>query len=247
MVNAGATFAAFNTGLVDRRYEPIYALLNRNPDPRLYWKLTGFCVAAEKEIGQNLVRNFNPLPHQTHYFDDPTELLYDVRVGKPEMDWQHIIIDNVDRYPVEFIEDNRPPGVTLQDTSTMTENEREDYYAQLGQAIQGNDRTYRTYMSRLKDALELSIKRVSWNFKTAIPQYYTRVEKLQLLLPLCLVSDDHVDLALAVEKTPSGNYLGHTIFPLHWAYKNARLICRPDSDWLDPQEIIEDGEKNAAE
>jgi hypothetical protein len=93
----------------------------------------------------------------------------------------------------------------------------------------------------MKDAVDLSIKRVSWNFKTAIPQYYPRVCKLQLLLPVCLVSDEQVDLALAVEKTDSGSYLGHTVLPLDWAYRNARLICRPDSDWLAPEGIIEKG------
>jgi hypothetical protein len=71
------------------------------------------------------------------------------------------------------------------------------------------------------------------------PQYYPRVERLQLLLPICLVSDENVDLALAVEKTASGNYLAHTVLPLDWAYTNARLICRPDSDWLTPTQIIE--------
>jgi len=39
--------------------------------------------------------------------------------------------------------------------------------------------------------------------------------------------EECVDMALAVEKTPSGNYLGHTALPLDWAYTNARLICRP--------------------
>ncbi|MCH8297896.1 MAG: DUF3825 domain-containing protein [Chloroflexi bacterium] len=46
-------------------------------------------------------------------------------------------------------------------------------------------------------------------------------------------------MALPVEKTISGNYLGHTVLPLDWAYKNARLICRPDSDWLVPETIIQ--------
>jgi hypothetical protein len=32
---------------------------------------------------------------------------------------------------------------------------------------------------------------------------------------------------------------GHTMLPLDWAYTNARLICRPDSDWLSPQKITE--------
>jgi hypothetical protein len=46
-------------------------------------------------------------------------------------------------------------------------------------------------------------------------------------------------MALAVEKTASGSYLGHTMLPLDWAYKNARLVCRPDSDWLDTEEIAQ--------
>jgi hypothetical protein len=99
-------------------------------------------------------------------------------------------------------------------------------------------------MNRIKDAVDLSIKRVSWNFKTAVPQYYPRVRKLQLLLPVCLVSDEKVDLALAVEKTDLGGYLGHTVLPLDWAYRNARLICRPDSDWLAPDQIIDLGEED---
>ena len=100
-------------------------------------------------------------------------------------------------------------------------------------------------MNRVRDALDVSIKRVSWNFKTAIPQYYPPAKKLQLLLPLCLVSDDVVDVALAVERTVSGNYLAYTVLPLNWAYKNARLICRPDSDWLAPEQIS--GEQDADE
>ena len=66
----------------------------------------------------------------------------------------------------------------------------------------------------------------------------------RLLLPVCLLSDDKVDLALAVEKTASGSYLGHTMLPLDWAYKNARLVCRPDSDWLAPKEISPEADED---
>lgn len=62
--------------------------------------------------------------------------------------------------------------------------------------------------------------------------YYPSNNKMSLLLPLSLVDDDIIDLALVTERTSSGNYLGHTILPLDWAYSNARLITRPDSDWL---------------
>ncbi len=237
LVNERASLAAINTGLVDPRYEPIHALFVPNDDPRAQWQLAGFCIAGEGADGQNLVRHFAPLPPTAHYFDNPMDLLYDSRAGKPELDWQHVIIERIDRYPEDFVKDHWPPSFPAQDTSQMTRDERKAYYRGLGDAIKQDSRTYRRIMNRVKDAIDLSIKRVQWNFKTAIPTYYPRVRKLQLLLPVCLLSDEQVDMALAVEKTPSGSYLGHTVLPLDWAYKNARLVCRPDSDWLAPQDI----------
>ena len=71
------------------------------------------------------------------------------------------------------------------------------------------------------------------NYKTAVPQYYKG--KIQLLIPICLVSENVPDLALVVSKNESGNsYLGHTCLTLDMAYNNARLIARPDSAWLKP-------------
>lgn len=243
LVNENAGLATFNTGLVDPRYEPIHALFVPNDDPRAPWQLAGFCIAGEGANGQNLVRHFAPLPSAPRYFDNSTDLLYDTRAGKPEFDWQHVIIERIDRYPAPFVEDHRPPGFQEQDTTQMAVDERKAYYRGLGNAIERDSRTYRRIMNRIKDAIDLSIKRVQWNFKTAIPTYYPRVRRLQLLLPVCLLFDEQVDMALAVEKTPVGSYLGHTVLPLDWAYKNARLVCRPDSDWLAPQDISAEGDE----
>lgn len=246
LVSESANLAAFNTGLVDPRYEPIHALLSPNDNPRSPWQLSGFCIAGEGADGQNLVRHFAPLPAAAHYFDNPVDLLYDVRAGKPELDWRHIVIQRIDRYPREFVEDHWPAAFGRKDENQFTPEERKDYYAALGSAIEADTRVYRRIMNRVKDAIDLSIKRVAWNFKTAIPTYYPRVKNLQLLLPLCLLSDDTVDLALAMEKTPAGSYLGHTALPLDWAYKNARLVCRPDSDWLAPNMISAESDDEEA-
>ena len=62
-------------------------------------------------------------------------------------------------------------------------------------------------------------------------------------MPLCLISEDHVDLALVLSKA-KGGYLAHTIFPLDWAYKHSRLITRPDSDWLRPECLYTDSDTN---
>jgi cold shock CspA family protein len=84
-----------------------------------------------------------------------------------------------------------------------------------------------------------AIERVRRNYKTAIPQFYRDSKgsgegKMQLLLPVGLVRRDRVELALAVDRLESGVYLGRTVLTLDWAYNNARLITRPDTDWLQP-------------
>lgn len=85
-------------------------------------------------------------------------------------------------------------------------------------------------LSILTGAVDLMKKRVSSNYKIAIPQHYDG--KIQLLLPLCLDSDNgKPNLALAVTKKKNC-YQGHTCLTLDMAYNNARLIAKPESNWL---------------
>lgn len=86
-------------------------------------------------------------------------------------------------------------------------------------------------VNTLDGAINKMKKKVSANYKLAIPQYYEG--KIQLLLPLCLADDDIPDLALVVPKT-NNVYRGHTCLTLDMAYNNARLIAKPESNWLNP-------------
>lgn len=81
----------------------------------------------------------------------------------------------------------------------------------------------------LNGALDSMKKKVSANYKLAVPQYYEG--KIQLLLPLCLMSDTKPDVAIAVTKKDN-SYQGHTCLTLDMAYNNARLIAKPESNWL---------------
>ncbi len=84
-------------------------------------------------------------------------------------------------------------------------------------------------LNNLNGSIESMKKKVSANYKLAIPQYYEGI--IQLLLPLCLEDDETPSLALAVTKV--GNYYqGHTCLTLDMAYNNARLIAKPESNWL---------------
>lgn len=87
--------------------------------------------------------------------------------------------------------------------------------------------------SALIGAIDIMKKKVTANYKIAVPQYFEG--KIQLLLPLYLLEKPHPDLALVVTKNPSGNsYQGHTCLTMQMAYNNARLIAKPDSNWLIP-------------
>lgn len=108
----------------------------------------------------------------------------------------------------------------------------EELMAQVGRIVQDNPRLFRRLRWRVDDAVDVAKRRVRWNFKTAIPSYYPRANTMSLLLPLCLLEDGEADVALVVQLMPSGNYQGQTILTMRQAYVNARLICRPDSDWL---------------
>lgn len=83
----------------------------------------------------------------------------------------------------------------------------------------------------LHSAQERAVQRVNRNYKTAIPHYYQG--SIQLLLPLCLVSANTADLALTVTRY-GDQYRGGTVLTLDMAYNNARLLTKPDTEWLQP-------------
>ena len=237
----GGEYAAFNTGLVDKKYEYIYALFKRDrKHPTFYWYLLDFVVQGE-DIGKTLVKVFNPLPKKADYFHNRIEnMLYDTSTGDLSCDYTHIITERTDRLPAEFLKENCGAdfviidGISLDDVCHRSPRDqaRKEYFLSLGQKINSDSKILNRLINRIKDAVSLALKKVEWNYKTAIPVYFPAQNTVSLLLPLCLVDEDHVDLALVVERQKSGAYQGQTILPLNLAYTNSRLITRPDSDWL---------------
>lgn len=85
--------------------------------------------------------------------------------------------------------------------------------------------------SILEGVINKSIKMVMANYKLAVPQYFRG--KIQLLLPLYFTDTSKADLALTLTKV-NNSYQGHTCLTLDMAYNNARLITKPESNWLVP-------------
>ena len=223
--------AVFNTGLVDHLYEPIYAVFHSNlkaedRHPWMFWQF----VCSTDTARQTLTRVFGTdLPEAAHYYNSTLDLVYDVRKQIGSVNWDHII-DHCERLPVEFLRDNGPDRFDY-------DRRDSSFYQDLAAAIKSTPRVYNRIKNRIEDAMDYAVKRVRWNFKTAIPIYYPGREQISLLLPLALVDEDRIDVALVLEATGSDAYIAHTVLTLKMAYTNARLITRPDSDWLTSETI----------
>ena len=229
-------FAAFNTGLVTPSYDEIYACFEPNHGGQSRWQLAGFCRAGERGIGKKLTDKFNPLPQAATYFEDLRDVLYEPQ-RTPIVDYQHIIIDNVKRLPMAFLRNQcydsaEAMAMLAKVERAATPAARGRAMQQLGEYIEDTQWLFNRIRNRIKDAIDLAVKRVSWNYKTAIPMFYPRGNAMSLLLPLCLNEENKTDVALVVQRTMSGNYQRQTILTLSQAYLDARLVCRPDSDWL---------------
>ena len=235
-ISGDKKFACFNTGLVDKHYDDIYACFAPNePGCETEWKFTGFCTAANRTLGKQIVNYFSPLPQPAVYFEHGEQLFFDL--SKQLLpDFDHIIIDNISRLPLEFLEEQFTDCPDAREAAAKIRSadgyEKRGLYAQLREIVSGNDRLFMRIQNRIRDSIELAKKRVSRNYKTAIPSYFPKRNTMSLMLPLCLTDEEKPDVALVVEQTQSGNYQGQTILTLDQAYIDARLLCRLNSEWL---------------
>ncbi|WP_158072208.1 DUF3825 domain-containing protein [Lactiplantibacillus plantarum] len=89
-------------------------------------------------------------------------------------------------------------------------------------------------IQQLEGAIGMAKKRIMANYTLAVPQYYQG--NLQLLLPLWFTDNTKADLALTLTRMDD-LYVGRTCLTYDMAYNNARLIAKPDSSWLSPENI----------
>lgn len=228
--------ACWNTGLVDYRYEPIYCYLTRK-EVNNRWIFKAFCIKGE-DFGKEMGRNISIMPERAVYFNE-NNLLCQPTEENLSVDRDHIIREHPSRLPSEWLKQ------ALSNQSAWLENETPtDYDKRISDLLPKESPSNLFLQTLLKQTIEESIKRCQWNYKTAIPYYDPCSKKIGWFLPLCTRVSKNIDgtdtirlvpfAALVVSKGKSGSFQGETIYRLSWAYRCARLVCRPDSDWLTP-------------
>lgn len=100
----------------------------------------------------------------------------------------------------------------------------DDNFSRFSESLQAKGKSY--IHALLNNALDLTITKCKRNYRIVVPQYYRG--KVTYLLPVTI--DDEL-MSLAVESI-NGRYRVNTIFTLDMAYKNARLLMKPEVDWI---------------
>jgi len=97
-ITADEEFCCWNTGLITKNQEPIFALFSRNKlentDP--YWHFWKFARRGEWELNK-----FPSLPDMAHYFEDPSILVFDTR-KELRINVEHVVADNLERFSADL-------------------------------------------------------------------------------------------------------------------------------------------------
>lgn len=220
--------ACFNTGLLTlgqeeifgvfalaERYEPEQAIGPTNKK----WFLKGWARA-----GDRILTGFSSLPSMATYWKDAADLIFNPALHV-QLNVDHIVRDNLSRFPVEL-------GGQLERDGTPRDLKEPEANAegQLDEA--GNesaDEVPFATRNALEGAMKHSVRLAQRTYRVAVPQFYHG--RIQLLLPIYLRDPRRPDLALTLEKHGEWYRAATVLYP-DWAYKHARLLSRPNSEWL---------------
>lgn len=254
-IGVDGRYSVFNTGLVNRNYKYIYALFEKNIGDKP-WKFNEFCIPGVRQGGRILAENFQSLPRPAHYFNDISDISYIIDFDKspdeqlPELQPDHYFIDHPERLPMHFLLDGCRKNTNIldllkQDISKYGYEQIKRHWATIGEMICSDAEVYEDLESSFRNAVRKAVMRVSWNYRTAIPVYFPKNNKMSILLPLTFSNSSNAEVALVVERNSvSRKYTAPTILGLPVAYSNARLVCKPESDWLN-QRVFETTTDNA--
>lgn len=105
----------------------------------------------------------------------------------------------------------------------------DDNWDRINEIINMNKAIVRTLLTGV---IEEAKKRIKRNLRLVVPQFYH--DEIMYLVPIRIPIDDdkYETMALAVEKTDTNQYRANTIFTKEMAYEKARLLMKPESNWL---------------
>jgi len=219
--------ACFNTGLLTPGHEEIFGLFTQSDNydrsrpqsggNRKWWLKTW------ARSGDRALTDFMEFPRLAEYWVDPKDLVFDPKL-QVQLNLDHIIKDNLNRFPEELGGKVDAAGVP----TDLSGEDSDDEAEMVGDTAFDHAIPLAT-RNALEGAMKHSVRLAQRSYRIAVPQFYHG--KIQLLVPLFLRDSSKPDLALTLERH-GGWYRAATILYMDWAYNHARLLARPNSEWL---------------
>ncbi|MBQ9964674.1 MAG: DUF3825 domain-containing protein [Clostridia bacterium] len=260
----GKAFATFNTGLLSRNQsQDVLAFFEENIGTATSkWKFVCFCSADSAETNQRRCHKtvlfcFGKEPPIAAYFSKMDDLIYAPK-AQLSISYDHIIRDNCERFPLDFLKDlcrhSTSAKAVIREIEAETRRaEKKALYRELGSIIADSSIIAPEFKARLDGEAERACRRAARNYKYAVPSFYPARQVMSLLLPLSfripkeeedLYQAEEPNLVLVLERVDSEEngqdlYIGQTVLDLSMAYMDARLLCAPDSEWLNPDRIAD--------
>jgi hypothetical protein len=208
----GKRVSAFNTGLFTPHYEPIYAALEANEKvDKQPWVLKEWSTPTDYRM-----RPFSSVDVKAaRFFSRPDDLIYNADLELlPDLD--HILDENVDRYPL-----------ALQKNAHLRRLLLDGALREAGKRAQMNWKT------AVPQYYFGAGGRGAGRIQLLLPLCMMQPDRADLALVVDRVEDGR-------------KYRANTVLTLSMAYKNARLISRQDSDWLGSAAVGPTGQNRSA-
>jgi len=221
----GDGICCFNTGLLTRGHEEIFGVFvlsekfNSSKSESIANKK--WYLKSWARSGDRVLTDFMEFPTLAEYWSDASHLIFDPKL-QVQLNLDHIIRDNLNRFPESL-------GGRVDSTGKPTDldDDAEDL-DDTGGSQEEMDIPLAT-RNALEGAMKHSVRLAQRSYRVAVPQFYRG--KIQLLLPIYLRNSEQPDLALTLERH-GGWYRAATVLYMDWAYSHARLLARPNSEWL---------------
>lgn len=240
--SSAGDFAAFNTGLATPSGDDVFACFEpcRVNTP---WRFAGFALAGSGDLGRRITSELECIPQAATYLTSLDDVVPqpDARVA---LDFHTLLDDCLGRLPRGFLRDaladmEGPCGMLdrMGDTS-LPVAQRTEAQVRLARFITGTPAVYRRLTRALDDAVDVAISACRRNYRLAVPVFDPAADAMKLLLPLCLVNDRQADVALVVQRQPSGIWQGTRFVSLPRAYVSARVVSAEQPQWLTFENVL---------
>jgi hypothetical protein len=230
----GGHLLGFDTGLIDWKHDPVYMVFELKPE----WKGPGpvlkrFMAPGEGDAGKDIVRLLLPPRPEAGREVWGGGALRGPDAPLPYCDSRHIVENRPDRFPRSFIRRFTPNDFPWRDR-VEPGKELKEFRAMWKSMMQEDRRLAGEFAVALKAAVALSVRRPAGEDWAPVPFWNSVMEKTLLLMPLSLSPDGSgpADMALVTEKTPSGHYIGHSVFDLELARISAKGVGVRGDGWL---------------